>query len=137
LILGALSLLCLVRLQDTKESFNIYTQRVDNQRSGVNLAETELSQSSVKTRFGKLWTLYSDAKIMAQPLYVSDLVSSKCPQGCNTIIFASMNNTVYAYMAAQKPTTSSDTLIWSKSLGRPRAGAHDVDEAALDDPHCK
>jgi hypothetical protein len=134
LILGVLPLLCLVRQQGAKEPFNVYTQRVDNQRSGVNLAETELSQSSVKTRFGKLWTLYSDAKIMAQPLYVSGLVSSKCPQGCNAVIFASMNDTVYAYMADEKPTASSDTLIWSKSLGRPRVGAHEIDEAALDDP---
>ncbi len=45
-----------------------------------------------------------------------------------------MNNTVYAYIADQKPATSNDTLIWSKSLGPPRAGAHDIDEAALDDP---
>ena len=96
LILGVLPLLCLVRQQGGKEPFNVYTQRVDNQRSGVNLTETELSQSSVKTRFGKLWTLYSDAKIMEQPLYVSGLVSSKCPQGCNAVIFASMNDTVYA-----------------------------------------
>jgi hypothetical protein len=34
------------------------------------------AQSNVKTRFGKLWTLYSDAKIMARPLYVSHLVSA-------------------------------------------------------------
>jgi hypothetical protein len=134
LILSFLPLLCVLHAQDAKEPFNVYTQRVDNQRTGVNLVERELSQSSVKTRFGKLWTLHSDAKIMAQPLYVSDLVSAKCPQGCNTVIFASMNNTVYAYMADEKPTTSSDTLIWSKPLGTPRAGAHDIDEAALDDP---
>jgi hypothetical protein len=88
----------------------------------------------VTTRFGKLWTLYSDAKVMAQPLYVSNLVSAKCPHGCNTVIFASMNDTVYAYIADQKPTSSNDTLIWSKSLGPPRSGAHDIDEAALDDP---
>src|SRR5271168_1209123 len=113
-ILALLPLLFVVRAQNGKESFNVYTQRVNNQRTGVNLIETELSQSNVKTRFGKLWTLYSDAKIMAQPLYVSQLVSAKCPQGCNAVIFASMNNTVYAYMADQKPTSSNDTLVWSK-----------------------
>jgi hypothetical protein len=133
-ILALLPLLFVVRAQNSKESFNVYTQRVNNQRTGVNLIETELSQSTVKARFGKLWTFYSDAKVMAQPLYVSQLVSGKCPQGCNTVIFASMNNTVYAYMADEKPTASNDTLIWSKSLGPPRAGTHDIDEAALDDP---
>jgi hypothetical protein len=132
LILGLL--LCVVRARDTKESFNLYTQRADNQRTGVNLVETELTQSSVKSRFGKLWTLYSDAKVMAQPLYVSNLVSAKCPQGCNTVIFATMNDTVYAYMADQKPTSSNDTLVWSKSLGSPRPGSHDIDESAVDDP---
>jgi hypothetical protein len=134
LILALSPLLFVVRAQDVKESFNVYTQRVDNQRSGVNLVEKQLNQSSVKTRFGKLWTLNSDAKVMAQPLYVSDLVSGKCPQGCNTMIFASMNDTVYAYMADRPPTSSNDTLIWSESLGSPRPGAHDIDEAAIDDP---
>jgi hypothetical protein len=133
-ILALLPLLFVVRAQNGKESFNVYTQRVNDQRTGVNLVEKGLSQSTVTTRFGKLWTLYSDAKVMAQPLYVSNLVSAKCPQGCNTVIFASMNDTVYAYIADQKPTSSNDTLIWSKSLGPPRSGAHDIDEAALDDP---
>ena len=133
-ILALLPLLFVVRAQNGKESFNVYTQRVNNQRTGVNLVEKDLSQSTVKTHFGKLWTLYSDAKVMAQPLYVSHLVTAKCPQGCNTVIFASMNDTVYAYIADQKPASSSDTLIWSKSLGSPRPGAHDIDEAALDDP---
>ncbi|HEX2777234.1 MAG TPA: hypothetical protein VHN10_11395 [Candidatus Acidoferrales bacterium] len=133
-ILALLPLLFVVRAQNGKESFNVYTQRVNDQRTGVNLVEKGLSQSTVTTRFGKLWTLYSDAKVMAQPLYVSNLVSAKCPHGCNTVIFASMNDTVYAYIADQKPTSSNDTLIWSKSLGPPRSGAHDIDEAALDDP---
>jgi len=133
-ILGLLPLLFLSRLVGMKDSLNVYTQRVDNQRSGVNLAETELNQSNVKSQFGKLWTLNSDAKIMVQPLYVSHLASHKCPQGCNTVLFASMNDTVYAYIADQKPATSNDTLIWSRSLGPPRAGAHDIDEDALDDP---
>ena len=133
-ILAVFPLLFVASAQNGKESFNAYTQRINNQRTGVNLIETELSQSTVKARFGKLWTLYSDAKVMAQPLYLSNFVSGKCPQGCNTVIFASMNNTVYAYMADRPPTSSSDTLIWSKSLGPARPGAHDFDEAALDDP---
>ena len=134
LILGIWPLFLLVHAHGMKDSFNVYSQRVNNQRSGVNLVETELNQANVKAQFGKLWTLYSDAKMMAQPLYVSHLVSAKCPQGCNTVILASMNNTVYAYRADDKPATYNDTLIWSRSLGPPRAGAHDIDEDALDDP---
>lgn len=134
LILAFLPLFCAIRAQEAKKPLNVYTQRVDNQRSGVNPAETELNQSNVKTHFGKLWTLYSDAKVMAQPLYVSHLVSDKCPQGCNTVIFASMNDTVYAYIADQKPASSSDTLVWSRKLGSPRSSARDIDGWAVDDP---
>jgi hypothetical protein len=134
LIAIAALLLSLLRVPGPENSFNVCTQRVDNQRSGVNLDETILNQSNVKTNFGKLWTLNSDAKIMAQPLYVSKLASTKCPQGCNTVIFASMNNTVYAYMADQQPTASDGTLVWSRNLGPARPSGPDIDEWAADDP---
>ena len=113
---------------------NIVTQRGDNQRSGANLLEKQLNQQAVKTHFGKLWTLFSDAKIMAQPLYVSNMKSATCPGGCNTVIFCSMKGTVYAYKADQKPTTVNDTLVWAKYLGDPRPGGGDIDAWATDDP---
>ena len=101
---------------------DVLTQHNDNQRSGLNTREMVLNHQTVRTRFGKLWTLYSDAKVMAQPLYVSSLKSAKCPAGCNTVIFASMKGTVYAYMADQKPSTASDTLVWARYLGEPQTG---------------
>ena len=52
---------------------DVLTRRMDNFRSGVNSHETMLTQQAIRTRFGKLWTLFADAKIMAQPLYVSNL----------------------------------------------------------------
>lgn len=133
-ILLALPLLSFASLPAAQDSFNAYTQRINNQRTGTNLVEKELTQQAVKNKFGKLWTLYSDAKIMTQPLYVSHLVSAKCPAGCNTIIFASMNNTVYAYMADEKPAAASGTLVWEKNLGPSRVGARDIDPWAVDDP---
>src|ERR1700756_3837375 len=95
---------------------DVLTRRYDNSRSGVNAHETILNQQSVRTQFGKLWTLYADAKIMAQPLYVSKLVvptanivgataKVKCASGCNAVIFATMKGTLYAYMGDQKPAT--------------------------------
>src|SRR3984957_17506824 len=89
---------------------DVPTRRVDNSRSGVNSHETVLTQEAVRTRFGKLWTLFADAKIMAQPLYVSSLAvppaniigstaKAKCANGCNAIIFATMKGTIFAYMA--------------------------------------
>ena len=86
----------------------------------MNLLEQRLNHQSVKTHFGKLWTLFSNAKIMAEPLYVSNMKSGTCPGGCNTIIFCSMKGTVYAYRADQKPTTINETLVWAKYLGDPR-----------------
>lgn len=113
---------------------NIVTQRGDNSRSAVNGLENQLNQQSVKTHFHKLWTLFADAKIMAQPLYVSNLKSDTCPGGCNTVIFCSMKGTVYAYKADQKPSTINDTLVWARYLGDPRPGGGDIDAWATDDP---
>src|ERR1700730_1848958 len=106
---------------------DVLTRRVDNLRSGVNSHETTLTQDAVQKRFGKLWTLFADAKIMAQPLYVSSLAvpaanivgsmaKAKCANGCNAIIFATMKGTIYAYMADQKPSTMNDTLLWATYL---------------------
>ena len=113
---------------------DVPTQHNDNQRSGQNTQETILNHQTVRSGFGKLWTLYSDAKVMAQPLYVSNLKSSRCPAGCNTVIFASMKGTVYAYTADQKPSTISDTLVWARYLGEPRRSSKDFDKWATDDP---
>jgi hypothetical protein len=113
---------------------DVLTQHNDNLRSGLNIHESILTVQTVSKDFGKLWTLYSDAKVMAQPLYVSNLKSQKCPGGCNTVIFASMKGTVYAYMADQKPNTQNDTLVWARYLGDPQNGSDDWDMWATDDP---
>jgi len=113
---------------------NVLTQHVDNQRTGAVLDETALNHASVRMRFHRLWTLFADAKIMAQPLYVSGLKSSACPSGCNVVIFATMKGTVYAYKADQRPKTQNDTLVWARYLGDPRPGGNDIDMWAVDDP---
>lgn len=113
---------------------DVLTQHNDNQRSGRNTQETILNHQTVRSRFGKLWTLYSDAKVMAQPLYVSGLKSAKCPGGCNTVIFASMKGTMYAYMADQRPSTAYDTLVWARFLGEPQRDNKDIDKWATDEP---
>jgi hypothetical protein len=134
---------------------DVLTRRVDNSRSGVNARETALTQQAVRTRFGKLWTLFADAKIMAQPLYVSNLVvpaariigstaKVKCASGCNAVLFATMKGTIYAYMADQKPTTDNDTLLWATYLSDgtackcgatgPQNGSGNFDMWAVDDP---
>ena len=61
-----LVLIALICIRISGQTPNIVTQRGDNARSGVNLLEKQLNQQSVKGHFGKLWTLFSDAKIMVQ-----------------------------------------------------------------------
>jgi hypothetical protein len=86
-------------------SVNALTQRGDNQRTAVNGSENQLTLQNVRSHFGKLWTLFSDSKIMTQPLYVSKLIvpaadavsaaaQAQCPAGCNVVIFGSMKGTV-------------------------------------------
>jgi outer membrane protein assembly factor BamB len=134
---------------------DVLTRRVDNLRSGVNSHETTLTQDAVQKRFGKLWTLFADAKIMAQPLYVSNLVvppanivgstaKAKCAGGCNAVLFATMKGTIYAYMADQQPATINDTLLWATYLSDgtackcsatgPQNGSGNFDMWAVDDP---
>jgi hypothetical protein len=136
---------------------DVLTRRMDTLRSGVNSHETALTQQAVRTHFGKLWTLYADAKIMAQPLYVSNLkvpsasiigatAKVKCANGCNAVIFATMRGTIYAYMADEKPTgpNDSDVLLWASYLSSnpfcncnatgPHPGNGDFDMWAVDDP---
>ena len=48
------------------------TQHYNNARTGAVLDETKLTTKNVKSgTFGKLWTLYADGQVVAQPLYVS------------------------------------------------------------------
>src|SRR3954471_7777579 len=85
--------LALVTLPAAGPAVQVLTNRNDALRSGVNAQETVLTHDAVAHRFGRLWTLYSDAQIMAQPLYVSGLKSAsgtRCAGGCNAVIFASM-----------------------------------------------
>jgi len=134
---------------------DVLTRRYNDERNGVNDRETILTQENVRSRFGKLWTLYADGKIMAQPLYVSNLrvpgkkiagstAQRKCANGCNAVIFATMKGSVYAYMADQRPTSKDDTLLWSTYLSDqqnchcnatgPQLGTSKVESEGLDDP---
>lgn len=137
--------LCVFAATTMFAQVDVPTRRVDNSRSGVYSHETILTRTTVRSRFGKLWTLYADAKIMAQPLYVSNLVvPAKCPNGCNAVIFATMKGTVYAYMADRKPATNNDTLLWASYLSDgnackcgatgPQNGSGNFDMWAVDDP---
>lgn len=100
---------------------NVLTHHNDNRRTGANLEEMELTVASVKARFGKLWNLFTDGQIVAQPLYVSGLqVDGK--GRFDAVIVATMHNTLYVYDANKQPTQpqSRDALVWAQWLGDPQ-----------------
>jgi outer membrane protein assembly factor BamB len=73
--------------------------RYDQFTTGVDTQETVLSVSNVNTaNFGKLYSLYLDGGVYAQPLYVSSLeVPGK---GIHNVVFiATMNDKLYAFDA--------------------------------------
>ncbi len=87
---------------------DVLTQHNDSARTGVNPDEKLLNRAGVRSAtFGRLWTLYADGQVVAQPLYVSGLAidtagNPNAPrvQGTfNAVIVATMHNTVYAYEA--------------------------------------
>jgi hypothetical protein len=100
---------------------NVLTQHNDNQRSGVNLAETKLRIADVKTHFGKLCYRLVNGNIYAQPLYVSGVnVMGKT----HVVLVATEHNKVYAFDAdnvapdpAGTPPGGSAALLWQTADG--------------------
>ena len=116
---------------------DVLTQHNDARRSGGNSRETLLNVPEVAARFGRLWRLPADGQVAAQPLYVSGLKSQKRPKGSNAVIFATMNNSVYAYEADRRPSASDDTLLWVRRLGSPQPnfeGQRNFDVFYTNDP---
>jgi hypothetical protein len=134
----------LVRM-DAQSAVDALTHHYDNARLGANLSETILNTTTVSSgRFGKLWTLYADGQVVAQPLYVSGLridttgnPNAPPVQGTfNAIIVATMHNTVYVYDADKEaPGPEGRTVpLWATWLGQPRQGGKDIDMWSTNDP---
>lgn len=121
------------------------TQHYNNARTGAVLDETKLNTSTVNSgRFGKLWTLYADGQVVAQPLYVSGLAVNTAGNGetplvqgtFNAVIVATMHNTVFVYDAdrERRGPDGRTVPLWAKWLGPPRAGGKDIDMWSTNDP---
>jgi hypothetical protein len=77
---------------------SITTSQFNNSRTAANLNETALNGANVNvSSFGKLYSFSVDARVYAQPLYVSGLPIA----GARTDVLyvATMSNTVYAFDA--------------------------------------
>jgi hypothetical protein len=124
---------------------DVLTQHNDNARTGVNARETFLTTANVQpATFGRLWTLYVDGQVVAQPLYVKQLAidtrnAPNAPpvQGTfNAVIVATMHNTVYVYDADQENRLPDGKTkpLWARWLGPPRPGGKDIDMWSTNDP---
>jgi hypothetical protein len=143
-ILALAALLCTLVIRPLGGA-DALTQHYNNARTGAVLDETKLTTRNVNSgSFGKLWTLFADGQVVAQPLYVSALAvntagntDTPLVQGTfNAVIVATMHNTVYVY-DADKENRSPDgrtVPLWAKWLGPPRPGGKDIDMWSTNDP---
>ena len=126
-------------------SADVLTQQYSNARTGATLDERVLTTATVISgNFGKVWTLFADGQVVAQPLYVSGLavdttgVSGVPPvKGTfNAVIVATMHNTVYVYDADKENRGPDGRTIplWATWLGPPRRGTKDIDMWSTNDP---
>src|SRR5262249_33222026 len=94
--------------------------------------------------FGRLWTLYTDGQVVAQPLYVANLAidtsgnpNAPAVRGTfNAVVIATMHNTVYVYNADQEQRGRDGRTIPLRAtwLGPPRPGGKDIDMWSTNDP---
>src|SRR5216684_186726 len=91
----------------------VITHHNNNQRTGANLGETQLTAANVNTnQFGLLYTLPVDDQIYAQPLVMTNVsIPGKGPH--NIVIVATVNDSVYAYDA---DASTANGPYWHVSL---------------------
>jgi hypothetical protein len=129
----------------TAQSGDVLTQHNNNARTGATLDETALTTTTVSSsNFGKLWTLFADGQVVAQPLYVSGLAIDTTANSAtplvkgtfNAVIVATMHNTVYVYDADKENRgTNGQTIpLWAKWLGPPRPSDKSIDMWSTNDP---
>ena len=124
---------------------DVLTQHYNNARTGATLDEIVLKTSNVSSaKFGKLWTLFADGQVVAEPLYVAALTidttanpnTPRVKGKFNAIIIATMHNTVYVYDADKENRGPQGRTVplWATWLGPPRPGTKDIDMWSTNDP---
>ncbi len=96
----------------------VWTQHNDNFRTGANLAETELTTTTVNpSQFGKLFTQPVDGDTYAQPLVIPNVAIAG--KGTHNVVFvATMNNSVYAFDADNNRGSNAQPL-WYVTFNSP------------------
>ncbi|NOT59055.1 MAG: hypothetical protein HOP19_02395 [Acidobacteria bacterium] len=90
---------------------SVLTQHNDNDRTGWNPYETQLTPQSISGRnqFGKLFDLPVDGFVYAQPLVVSDLLVAGKKR--NVVVVVTEHNSVYLFDA------DSGARLWQRNFG--------------------
>ncbi len=92
--------------------------RYDSSGTGVNLSETVLNTSNVKSQFGKLFERDVDGDLYAQPLIATNVdIPGKGKR--NVVYLATANNSVYAYDADDPAASSPYWHLTPAVLGDP------------------
>lgn len=141
----SLAALVLLLASASTQAVDVLTSRNSIARTGVNAEERKLTPANVDSRrFGKLWSLYVDGQVVAQPLYVSSLAvdtrgnpATPLVQGrFNAVLVASMHNTVYLYDADREAAGADGRTVplWATWLGPPRPSGKDIDMWSTSDP---
>lgn len=100
---------------------NVTTQHNDNSRTGAYLGETLLTPASVSSgRFGALYERETLGDVLAQPLYIRGVPTSRGPK--NLIFIATALNNLYAYDADDLSPGLTSGRVWMRNL----CGSFDV-----------
>jgi outer membrane protein assembly factor BamB len=90
----------------------VWTGGYDNRRTGATTVETALTQESVRSHFGYLFSRMLDGTVSAQPLYVPQLMVGD--RRANVLFVVTEGNSVYAFDAE-----TPGPPLWVKALGNP------------------
>jgi hypothetical protein len=107
LLIFCFVLCCSAMLALPESRADVLTYHYDNQRTGLNPAETGLNPASV-SGLKQQWFSSVDGDVYAQPLYVSSVVISGARH--NVLIVATENDSVYALDA------DSGSVLWKRPL---------------------
>lgn len=112
------------------QSTPVLTRGYNNQRTGANLSETQITQATIKakgiTRRGSLEMQGDLRGIEAQPLIAQQVMMDDGITH-DIVVLADMNNTIWVYDA------HSYKLLWSKNLAPSIVGSTSIDAWMIND----